>query len=188
MLLAATLAAAIVALSGGFRRADATGGTMPVSGAGVPITSEAFIVTPLCAWSADQRPGQLASKEGEPRYLILRAKVESRSRDWLAMRAYLDKDVVWLPQGHGDPVLAERSQRADDATLRFDLGPGLPVLVDFIWELPSGMAPPATSTWGMFKRRFVERSHASGESMWLQDGPGWKFTLPVSQDCAGGDA
>jgi len=178
------LVAVVVALFGGFREAGTTGAPMPVSGAGTPLTSDAFVVTPLCAWSTDRRPGQLVA-EADARYLVLRARVENRSRDWLAMRAYLDKDVVWLPQGHGDPVPAERSQRADDATIGQDLGPGLPVVLDFVWELPPGMPPQATSTWGMFKRRFAERSHASGESMWVQDGPGWKFALPVGHACDG---
>jgi len=175
------LAAVVVAMSG-FREAGANGAPMPVSGPGTPLTSDAFVVTPLCAWSADRRPGQLVAEPGA-RYLVLRARVENRAREWLAMRAYLDRDVVWLPQGHGDPVPAERSQRADDATIGQDLGPGLPVVLDFVWELPTGMDAPTLSTWGMFKRRFAERSHASGESMWVQDGPGWKFALPVGQAC-----
>ena len=184
-LLSCAVVAAIVAVSGGFRPVGSTGSALPVSGAGAPVESDAFVVTPLCAWIADVRPGQLSPPDGEQRHLILRARVVSKARDWVAMRAYLDKDVIWLPEGEGDPVVAERSQRADDATLGQDLGPGLPVVLDFIWDLPVGMAPPATSTWGMFKRRFVERSHASGESMWVQDGPGWKFALPVSQTCPG---
>lgn len=188
LIIAAAIATVVVALLGGFRRADATGAPMPVSGPGTPLSSDAFTVTPLCAFAADRRPGQPVPRDGE-RFLVLRAKVESRSKDWLAMRAYLDKDVVWLPQGHGDPVFAERSQRADDATLGYDLGPGLPVLVDFVWELPADAAmPTTTSTWGLFKRHYVARSHASGEGMWLQDGPGWKFSLPVSATCPGGAA
>ncbi|VXB59196.1 conserved hypothetical protein [Luteimonas sp. 9C] len=184
-LLSTVVVAAIVAVSGGFRRAGSTDRPLPVSGADVPIASDAFVVTPLCAWHSDTRPGQRAPQDDAQRYLILRTRVVSKARDWVAMRAYLDKDVVWLPEGHGDPVAAERSQRADDATLGQDLGPGLPVVIDFVWELPAGMAPPATSTWGLFKRRFIERTRASGESMWVQDGPGWKFVLPVAQACPG---
>lgn len=188
VLLSCAVVAAIVAVSGGFRPVGSTGSPLPVSGAGAPVESDAFVVTPLCAWTADVRPGQLSSPDGVQRHLILRARVVSKARDWVAMRAYLDKDVIWLPDGHGDPVVVERSQRADDATLGQDLGPGLPVVLDFVWDLPVGMAPPATSTWGMFKRRFVERSHASGESMWVQDGPGWKFAFPVSRTCPGDTA
>lgn len=184
-MVAAAVATVLVALSGGFRRAGAAGSALPVSSAGTTIASDAFAVTPLCAWSADIRPGQPASMAGRQRYLVLRARVVNRARGWLAMPAHLDRDVVWLPTGAGDPVRAERSQRADDATLGLTLGPGLPVLVDFVWELPDGMAPPAMSTWGMFKRRHVERTYASGEAMWVQDGPGWKFELPVGTSCTG---
>ena len=188
VLLAGVIVAAAVALGGGFRRAGEAGAKLAVSGPGVPLKSEAFSVTPLCAWTADVRPGQPASIAGGQRYLVLRAKVVSRARDWVAMRAYLDKDVVWLPTGSGDPVAVERTQRADDATLGLTLGPGLPVLVDFIWELPPARPPSMTATWGMFKRRHVERSYASGEALWVQDGPGWKFELPVSKACPGGAA
>jgi len=187
-LLAAAAAALVIALSGGFRRAGAAGDALPVVEAGQPIESDAFSVTPLCAWASAVRPGQPASRTGTPRYLVLRARVVSKSRDWLAMGAYLDKDLIWLPAGKGDPVAPERSQRADDATLGPTLGPGLPVLVDFIWELPAGMAPPTGSTWGMFRRRHVERSYASGEAMWVQDGPGWTFELPVRASACKADA
>lgn len=158
---------------------------MPTVGAGNAIESGAFTLTPVCAWSANLRPGQAASMAGRQQYLILRAHVVSQARDWVAMRAYLDKDVVWLPAGAGAPVWPERSQRADDATLGFSLGPGLPVLVDFVWELPPDSAVPRSSTWGMFKRHRVERTYASGEAMWVQDGPGWKFQLPVHPSCDG---
>ncbi len=181
----AAVAIVLVALAGGFRRAGAVASALPVSGAGTPVESDAFVVTPVCAWTADVRPGQPASMAGRQRYLVLRARVVNRARGWLAMQAYLDRDIAWLPTGAGEPVRAERSQRADDATLSLALGPGLPVLVDFIWELPDGMAPPQTSTWGMFKRRHVERTYASGEAMWVQDGPGWKFALPVATSCIG---
>lgn len=187
-LLAAAVAALAVALSGGFQRAGAAGNARPVVEAGKPVESEAFSITPVCAWTSDARPGQLDATGGSPRYLVLRARVVSKARDWLAMRAYLDKDVIWLPTGRGDPVPPERSQRADDATLGITLGPGLPVLVDFVWELPPGMAPPTRSTWGLFKRRHVERSYASGEALWVQDGPGWKFMLPVATSCIGAAA
>lgn len=180
---AAAMVALVVWLLGGFERAGAKAGKLPVSKAGKTIESKAFAVTPLCAWTADLRPGQPASMAGRRQYLVLRAKVVNKARDWVAMRAHLDKDVIWLPTGAGDPVRAERSQRADDASLALSLGPGLPVLVDFVWELPPGMGPPAASTWGMFKRRHVERSYASGEEMWVQDGPGWKFVLPVGRSC-----
>jgi hypothetical protein len=185
-LIVAAIAVLTVALLGGFQRAGGTSAAkLPVSGAGKTIESEAFSVTPLCAWSSDVRPGQPGSMAGRQRYLILRANVVNRARDWVAMRAYLDSDVNWLPTGSGDPVRPERSQRADDATLGLTLGPGLPVLVDFVWELPVGAAPPARSTWGMFKRRHVARTYASGEEMWVQDGPGWKFALPVGSSCSG---
>lgn len=179
------MAISAVALLGGFRRAGAGGDAVPLADPGATIGSDAFAVTPRCAWAADRRPGQPDAMAGHNRYLVLRADVVSRSRDWLAMRAYLDKDVVWLPTGGGEPVWPERSQRADDATLDFQLGPGLPVRVDFVWELPAGTAVPASSTWGLFKRRHVERTYASGEAMWVQDGPGAKFRLPVQRSCDG---
>ncbi len=179
------VAALVAALLGGFERAGPAAGKLPLSGANKTIESKTFAVTPLCAWSSNLRPGQPASMAGNGRYLMLRARVVNKVRDGLAVRAYLDKDVIWLPAGKGDPVGPERSQRADDATLAFHPGPGLPVVVDFIWDLPAGMATPTRSTWGMFKRRHVERSYASGEEMWVQDGPGWKFELPVGQSCSG---
>lgn len=182
-LIALMAAAVIAALLGGFRRAGAGPTTVANAKAGTTIASEAFAVTPLCAWSANVRPGQPDAMAGGERYLMLRAKVVSKARDWVAMRAYLDKDVVWLPAGKGEPVWPERSQRADDATLGYSLGPGLPVLVDFVWELPADMDVPGSTTWGMFRRRHVERTYASGEAMWVQDGAGWKFQLPVRQSC-----
>lgn len=158
---------------------------MPLSEDGATIESDAFAVTPRCAWAATRRPGQPEGAANGSRYVMLRADVRSKSRDWLAMRSYLEKDVVWLPAGGGEPVWPERSQRADDATLGYELGPGLPVRVDFVWELPAGMALPASSTWGLFKRRHVERTYASGEAMWVQDGPGAKFRLPLQESCDG---
>ncbi|MFY2763137.1 hypothetical protein [Arenimonas sp. MALMAid1274] len=182
-LLGVAVAAAVIAVLGGFGRADVARATLAVSGANQAIASDAFSITPTCAWTSEVRPGQAAS--GPQRYLILRATVVNKASDWLAMQAYLDRDVIWLPTGSGEPVNSERTQRADDATVRLTLGPGLPVRVDFIWELPAGMVPPTQATWGLFARRHVARSYASGEEMWVQDGPGGKFVLPVGTACDG---
>lgn len=180
----AAFAAAVVAVSGGFRRAETSLSTLPVTGANEVIASDAFAVTPTCAWTSDHRPGQDASQADGRRYLMLRATVVNKTPDWVAMGAYLERDVIWLPTGSGDPVLPERSQRADDATLGYTLGTGLPVTLDFVWELPAGMAPPARATWGLFAREHVARSYASGEEMWAQAGPAGKFVLPVGAACA----
>ncbi len=184
-LLVVAVATAVIAVLGGFGRADVARATLAVSGANQAIASDAFSITPTCAWTSDLRPGQSASAAGPQRYLILQATVVNKAPDWLAMQAYLDRDVIWLPTGAGEPVPSERTQRADDATVRLTLGPGLPVRVNFIWALPAGMAPPTQATWGLFARRHVARSYASGEEMWVQDGPGGKFVLPVGTSCDG---
>lgn len=184
-MIAAAFLALVVAAAGGFARAPSKGADVAESRAGVAVRTGVFKLTPLCAWSADLRPGQPDVMRGAKRYLVLRARVENTGDDWLARSAYLGKDVVWLADGRSDPRDPERLQRADDHGLDVILQPGLPVTVDLVWDLPPGAAPPARAMFGVYKRRHVERGYLSGEQMWVQDGPGFRLALDVANTCEG---
>lgn len=185
-IVAAGLATLGVLLLGGFERAASSAAAdAPDSPAGRRIETGAFALTPLCAWTSDLYPGQPQGMRGQQQYLVLRVQVESLADDWLAMSAYLAKDVVWLADGRSDPREPKYTQRADDHTLPV-LQPALPTRVDLIWEVPAGTAPSPQPAWGAYKRRHVERGYLAGDEFWVQDGPGYRLPIALTSACEGG--
>ena len=186
---AAISATGIIALAvlllGGFERAPSAGSKdTPESQLGQRFETGAFALTPLCAWATDLYPGQPQGMRGQRQFLVLRVQVENLADGWLAMGAYLAEDVVWLADGRGDPRKPKYSQRADDHTLPV-LQPGLPVKVDLVWEVPTGSDVPARPTWGVYRRRHVERGYLAGDEFWVQDGPGKRLPIALTAPCGG---
>ncbi|MEO6102501.1 MAG: hypothetical protein ABIP44_02550 [Pseudoxanthomonas sp.] len=174
-----------ILLLGGFERAARAGdGDLPESPAGQRVETGAFALTPLCAWTSDLYPGQPHGLRGQRQFLVLRMRVESLTDDWLAMSAYLAKDVVWLADGSGEPREPKYTQRTDDHTSPV-LQPALPLNVDLIWELPAGIVAPRLPTWGVYRRRHVERGYLAGDEFWVQDGRGYRVPMALTGPCGG---
>ncbi len=177
--------ALVVLLLGGFKRApQAASNDAPESGPGQRFETGAFALTPLCAWATDLYPGQPQGMRRQRNFLVLRVQVQNLADGWLAMGAYLAEDVVWLADGRGDPRKPKYSQRSDDHTLPL-LQPGLPVKVDLIWEVPTGTVVTGRPTWGVYRRRHVERGYLAGDEFWVQDGPGKRLPITLTAPCSG---
>ena len=184
VIIAGALAMLGVLVLGGFGRASsARYADARESRAGQRVETGAFAMKPLCAWTSDLSPGQPQGMRGQRRFLILRMQVESLADDWLAMGAYLGKDVVWLAEDAG-PLEPKYTQRSDDYTPPV-LQPALPVNVDLVWEVPAGTAAPRQATWGIYRRRHVERGYLAGDEFWVQDGRGYRLQLPLTGPCSG---
>lgn len=176
---AAVLAVAATAILGGFRAAKAKK-TYPEYGIGATVDNGALSLTPLRAWVADVQPGSKPNPYAPPgQFLVLQLRVENRTPGSIAMQAYLQGDVVWLPRVPGDGVRATRQQRSEGHDLSFELPPRLPVDVDLVWKLPPDETLPPRLTWGVLAREHVAETYLTRESGWLQQGPLAKLVLAV---------
>lgn len=177
------VAVGVIAALGGFREAQSRQQPLPQVGAGQAASSDAYEVTPLCAWTSDRLPGRRNPDAGK-RYLVLRARVVNRMEmDW---RGHLQKDLVWPADGSGAAGPAEYVLRADDHELFPQLPPRIPALVELVWPLPPTLPAGAavTGRWGLYQRTHARRTLDTGEESWLQQGPGTLLVLPVGTACA----
>lgn len=185
----AALAVLAVALLGGFRRhGGGTGVVYPIAAAGQRVEAGALAVTPLCAWVAADKPGQVPNPFNKHRYLVLRARVENLTDSATAATAYLQDDVVWLADGKTDQKEATALQRADDHSFAVQLQPRLPTVVDLVWELPGDAAPRQPVVWGVFGREHIERTYLTNEQAWVNPQPHTKLRLPAAAGCSEGRA
>ena len=175
-LLLGVLAVALLVTAGlgGFREAAPPG--YPTTGAGTRVVNGTLAITPLCAWTSGSRPTDREQAPGE-RYLVLRARVQNLTESDNGSHA--GEDIVWLPQGRGEPVKADTVTRADDHDFSVQLQPRLPAVLDLAWPIPPGAAVRRPATWGYFGRAFREAGFVQGDAEWFQDGPRGKLVLPV---------
>jgi hypothetical protein len=168
-----------IAALGGFREAQSRQPPLPRVGVGQVASSDAFQITPLCAYATDQMPGRRHPDAGK-RYLVLRARVVNRMEmDW---SGHLQKDVVWPADGSGSAAPAQWVLRADDHSLFPQFPPGIPALVELVWPLAPGAAAPGR--WGLYQRVRMRRHLDTGENAWLQQAPGTLLLVPVGARCA----
>lgn len=172
----ALVVAVVVVAGGGLRRATSLPGVeYPVAKAGQRITTGAFAITPQRAWLAETVPGGYP-KAGK-RYLVLRVTAENLTQEGFAAASLLVQDVVWLPDGRANERKGEPLHRADDHSLAVELQPGLPVLLDMVWELEAGTPVQQPVRWGVYARDYVERAYLQGDSGWRQGQPHSKIEL-----------
>lgn len=173
----AVLALLAIVAMGGLREARSRE-SLPQVGAGQVARSDAYDITPLCAFTSDRMPGRRYPDAGK-RYVVLRARVVNRMEyDW----SHLQQDVVWPADGRGVAGPAEWLLRADDHSLGAQLPPGVPALVELVWPVPAGMAT-VEGKWGLYQRTRMTRHLDTGEAAWLQQAPGTRIVLPVSATC-----
>jgi hypothetical protein len=164
------------ALLGGFRRAPAK--TVPLHAAGERVATAALAVKPLRAWLDTRNPRGQADTTGQREFLVLEAVAENltpASNGW-----YLDSDLRWLAsrEDHAG-AKPDLIYLAEDKTLTHVLQPHLPVQLLLVWKIPPGRATAEPMRWGLYGRRFVEKTFLTTESGWLQDGPAATFKLAV---------
>lgn len=184
----AVLALASIAAAGGFRRAVANDDARyPVIAAGARAQTGAFALTPLQAWTAASAPGRQPSGK---RFLVLRLRAENLTDSAFAASALLQQDIVWLADGRSDERKAQPMQRADDHTLGVILQPGLPSVIDLVWEIPPGQTLRQPVTWGVYGRRYLERGYlqGDGDAGWRQDDALFKLVLEAAAAPAGAEA
>lgn len=170
------LAVIVTAALGGFRAAPKT--SAKSEELGKRVATQALAVTPLRAWLDAKHPLGLADPTPPVDYLVLEADVENltqRSNNY-----FLASDLVWLTgQEDQKGKRSDATYRVDDTTILGDLQPKLPVRVRMTWKLPRGQALASPVRFGLYARRYVEKTYLTGESTWLQDGPGMTLRLPV---------
>lgn len=172
----ALVALVAAALLGGFRRSPAK--TVPLHAAGERVAAGALAVKPLRAWLDTRNPRGVADTTGQREFLVLEAVAENLTRasnGW-----YLDSDLRWLAsredQAGAKPDLI---YLAEDKALTHVLQPHLPVQLLLVWKIPPGRSAAEPMRWGLYGRRFVEKTFLTTESGWLQDGPAATFKLAV---------
>lgn len=170
------LAAIVTAALGGFRFAPKT--SAKSEELGKRVTTNALAVQPLRVWLDTNHPVGLATPTPPVDYLVLEAEVENLTRQ--SNNYFLASDLVWLTsQDDQKGKRADATYRVDDTTLLGNLQPKLPVRVRLSWKLPHGAVLPSPLRFGLYARRYVEKTYLTGESTWLQDGPGATLKLPV---------
>lgn len=178
----ALIAAVATALLGGFRYAPKT--SAKSEELGKSVTTQALAVQPLHVWLDANNPVGRANATPPVDYLVLEADVENLTKQ--SNSYFLASDLVWLTgQEDQKGKRADLSYRVDDGTFLGDLQPRLPVRVRLAWKLPRGQALPSPVRFGLYARRYVEKTYLTGESTWLQDGPGATLKLPVEDRRAG---
>ncbi len=183
----AIIAVGVTAALGGFRKATVKS-TLPQYGSGQTVDNGALRITPLRAWVARHQPGRPAYDFVKKHYLVLQLRVENTTNT--SSTTFLSQDVVLLPTdlkrgAKSDGIKSNLEQYARDHSIGVDLHPRLPVEVDLVWELPPGRALPAQLSWGVYKRRFVEKGKLQGDAFWIRDGAHAKLRLPVENRLAG---
>lgn len=177
MALAAVGFVVIVAM-GGFREAKSVQQALPQVSAGQTASSDAFEITPLCAWVTDRLPGR-QHPDGSKRFLVLQARVVNRMEmDWTGA---LEKDIVWPADSSGAAASAQWILHGDDHSLFPQLPPKLPAQVELVWPLTTDAAP--VGRWGLYQRSRIRRHLDSGENMWMQQSPQALMVLPISAAC-----
>lgn len=174
----------VTAAMGGFRQAQSRQQALPQVGAGEAASSDAYEITPLCAYTTDRMPGRRHPDVGK-RYLVLRAQVVNRMEmDWIG---HLQKDVVWPATRSGNAAPAEWVLHADDHSMFPQLPPRIPALVELVWPLEAGTSASAPEgRWGLYARTRMRRHLDTGENAWLQQAPGTLMVLPVGASCVQG--
>lgn len=178
------IAIVVTAALGGFRKA-ASRQSYPQYGISQTLHNGALSITPLRAWVARHKPGSPVYDFDKKQYLVLQLRVVNTTE--ASSKTYLSQDVVWLPPEHtpGAEGVESRIELAShDHSIGVDLHPRLPTDVDLVWELPPDRVLPARLTWGVLKRRFVEKAYLQGDAFWISDGPQAKLLLPVENRLA----
>lgn len=170
------LAVIVTAALGGFRLAPKTAAKSEELGK--RVATNALAVQPLRVWLDASHPVGLAPSTPPVDYLVLEAEVENLTK--LSNSYFLANDLVWLT-GLQDQKgkRADVIYRVDDTTILGNLQPKLPVRVRLTWKLPRGQALSSPVRFGLYARRYVEKTYLTGESSWLQDGPGVTLKLPA---------
>lgn len=174
----------VTAVLGGFRFAPKA--SAKSEELGKRVATDALAVQPLRVWLDANHPVGLAPPSPPVDYLVLEAEVENLTKR--SSNYFLSSDLVWLTTRQDQKgTRADVIYRIDDSTILGDLQPKLPVRVRLTWKLPRGQALPSPIRFGLYARRYVEKTYLTGESTWLQDGPAATLYLPV-EDRRGGSA
>lgn len=174
---ALALTALVTAALGGFGRAQSAQ-KHPQSGAGARVDTGALALTPLRAWLTDAQPGRPPDRSGQ-RYLVLQLRAENLTESGIAAIAYLQQDLVWLPDGRSGERRADVLLRADDHGFDVTLQPRLPTTLDLVWKLRAGERLAPGTAWGTYRRDYVARTYLTGETAWIQQQPDTRLLLTV---------
>ncbi|CAN7411326.1 hypothetical protein [Mesorhizobium sp. LjNodule214] len=139
------------------------------------IETGQWLLRPLRAYTAEGE--NLYGAPLKPGAKALVFEVEMTNRTAKSSKDYFD--VLQASQATVDPSSKPFIVLTRDSTLSPELHPGMPERMAYIWELPSGSAPPASLDLTVIRKTYKQRDNLYGLPGWFNPAPAGTLTLPV---------